>query len=71
MARDEDEAVGEALLRIPDIPAHGPRKHSAHHRMDLGAGAPWMAALPVVQDEIDQLITDFNQQVGVRQADSD
>jgi len=52
----QDKAVGEALAGIANIPAHGTRKRINHKHVDLGAGAAGVAALAMVEHDINALI---------------
>ena len=56
VARDEDKAVIESLVGMPDIPAHRPAEKQCDKSMHLGAGSARMSALPVIEHDINILV---------------
>ena len=56
MTSAQDEPVAESLLRIAYIPAHSSAQEQGERSMYLRSGAAWMAALSVVQDDVDELV---------------
>src|SRR5689334_14423593 len=56
MARAEHEPVAERQPRPPHVPAHRPAEHQRQKHVDLGSGAARVAALAVIERQIDALI---------------
>jgi hypothetical protein len=61
VARDQHDAVGEALAEVAEVPAHRSREERDEQHVNLAAGAAGMAALPVVQHDVDALVDDVLQ----------
>ncbi len=56
VARPQDEAIAEALFGMADVPAHHAAEQSDQQSVHFGARAAGMTALPVVQDQVNELI---------------
>ena len=56
MAGDQHEAVGKGQFGLADVPAHGTRQGRSHQTMDLAPATSGMAALPIVQHQVDELV---------------
>jgi len=56
VARDENEPVGEGFLGVADIPPHETAEQGRHEGVHLRSGTARMAALAVVEHDVDKLI---------------
>ena len=61
----EHEAVREWSPGLADVPAHGAREEERQEEVDLGARPAGMAALTVVQRQVDRLVDDLPDRVPV------
>src|SRR5208283_4705650 len=52
----QHKAVRESPTWIPDVPTHGAAQERGQQDVHFGAGASRMAALAVVEDDVDELI---------------
>ncbi len=55
----QHESISEPEPGPPDVPAHGSTEQEGEEEMDLGTGTPGVAALPVVEGEVDALVDDI------------
>jgi hypothetical protein len=58
MAGTQDKPIGKSLLWMPNIPAHRPTQEQGEHSVDFRARATWVTALPVVENDIYELVDD-------------
>jgi hypothetical protein len=56
VAGAQHEPVSEAPARITNVPAHRSAQEGGQQDVHLGARASGMAALAVVEDDVDELI---------------
>ncbi len=63
VAGREDETVGEASPRPHEVPPHRARQHQREEEVHLRARSTRVAALPVVQREVDELVDDVLEHV--------
>ncbi len=61
MAGGKDETVAETQPRPADVPAHRPGQEQGQEHVDLGPRAAGVAALPVVELQVDQLVDEILQ----------
>src|SRR5262249_10905855 len=56
--RRQDEAIAKPLLGMADVPARDTGEQRRDEQVDLGARAARVAALAVVQLDVDELVDD-------------